>query len=498
MARKSKVANASRWTILLAEDDPDYAQATCNLLEREGHTVLWADSGAKALEMLRAQHVDLLLLDYFMPGMTGEETVLELRKFNDHTQVILQTGYASEQPPRELLRRLDIQGYHDKSEGPEKLLIWTDVGLKAAYTVQLLHKSRPGLRYILDATPELHKIQPLDDLLQGVILQIAGLLGSANSFLAIDPKSVQRSGETQAEGFLVMVADEMELDIHASTGRFAGYKHAADCLDEQELDVVRTTLQQHDICVVENSTIVPLCVGEAVIGIVYLDRSINMQRDIELLQIFANQAAVAIRNSQLYEMATLDPLTGVYVRRFFDQWFVRELRAAFRAQRPLSVLMVDLDKLKQINDSVGHLGGDRALAIMGKVLRQSIRDIDICGRFGGDEFAVLLREPGSQGGELIAKRILEALRGKTVEGQQVSLPVEASIGISVLRPHEFDLSKVPRPIPLSYFENMAHILIDEADRALYRAKHQLDGCHYEQGEPIQWGALSKSELPGKP
>ncbi|MDB5799174.1 MAG: hypothetical protein JWL63_113 [Rhodocyclales bacterium] len=493
MARKSKVANASRWTILLAEDDPDYAQATCSLLEREGHTVLWADSGAKALEVLRDQHIDLLLLDFFMPGMTGEETVLELRKFNDHTQVILQTGYASEQPPRELLRRLDIQGYHDKSEGPEKLLIWTDVGLKAAYTVQLLHKSRQGLRYILDATPSLHKIQPLDDLLQGIILQIAGLLGAADSFLAIDPKSVQRTSEVQAEGFLVMVADEMELAIHASTGRFAGYKHAADCLDTEELDVVRDTLQQHDVRVIENSTIVPLCVGEVVIGIVYLDRSVNLQRDIELLQVFANQAAVAIRNSQLYEMATLDPLTGVYVRRFFDQWFLRELRAAFRAKRPLSVLMVDLDKLKQINDTAGHLGGDRALVIVGKALRQCLRDIDICGRFGGDEFAILLREPGSEGGQIIARRILEALSGKTVSSPAGDLPVEGSIGISVLQPHDFDITLAPKPIPLSYFENMARTLIDEADRALYRAKHQVNGCHFESGAPVAWLPLSKSE-----
>ncbi|MDB5800868.1 MAG: hypothetical protein JWL63_1807 [Rhodocyclales bacterium] len=492
MARRSKAANASRWTILLAEDDPEYAQTTCSLLEREGHTVLWADNGIKALEILREQHIDLLLLDFYMPGMTGEETVLELRKFNDHTQVILQTGYASEQPPRALLKRLDIQGYHDKSDGPEKLLIWTDVGLKSAYTVQLLHKSRQGLRYILDATPELHKIQPLDDLLQGIILQIAGLLGSANSFLAIDPKSVQRSGEMQAEGFLVMVADETELAIHASTGRFAGYKHAADCLDEEELGVVSDTLQQQGIRVIENSTIVPLCVGEVVIGIVYLDRSVNLQRDIELLQVFANQAAVAIRNSQLYEMATLDPLTGVYVRRFFDQWLLRELRAAFRAKRPLSLLMVDLDKLKLINDTAGHLGGDRALSIMGKVLRQSLRDIDICGRFGGDEFAVLLREPGSEGGQIIAKRILQALEGKTVEGPQATLPVEASIGISVLMPHDFDLALLPRPIPASYFEDMVRILIDEADRALYKAKHRENGCCFEQGAAVQWAPFSNS------
>ncbi|HEX5125963.1 MAG TPA: diguanylate cyclase [Rhodocyclaceae bacterium] len=485
MARKSKTGNASNWIILLAEDDADYAHATVTLLEREGHTVLWADSGAKALEVLKEQHVDLLLLDYFMPGMTGEETVLELRKFNTYTQVILQTGYASEQPPRELLKRLDIQGYHDKSEGPEKLLMWTDIGLKSAYTVQLLQNSRQGLRYILNATPELHKIQPLDDLLQGIILQVAGLLGNANSFLAIDPRNIRRTDPEESEGFLAIVVDEIELSIHASTGRFAGCKNVAECLAEEEFENVRTTLQQQAIRVIDSATIVPLCVGNVVIGVVYLDRTVNQQRDMELLQVFANQAAVAIQNSQLYEMATLDPLTGVYVRRFFEQWLLREMRAAFRTKRPLSILMVDMDKLKEINDSAGHLGGDRALAIMGKVLRKALRDTDICGRYGGDEFAIVLREPGAIGGDVVAKRIFEFLEGKVVTSPGGDMPVLGSIGMCVLQAQDFASESVPRPIPPSYFEEMAKIFIHEADQALYKAK-RAGGGRIVNSESLQW------------
>ncbi len=63
-----------------------------------------------------------------------------------------------------MLRRLDIQGYYDKSEGPDRLLLWTDAGLKAASAIQRLYKSRQGLRYILDVTPGMHKIQPVADL----------------------------------------------------------------------------------------------------------------------------------------------------------------------------------------------------------------------------------------------------------------------------------------------------------------------------------------------
>src|SRR5690606_16713260 len=123
----------------------------------------------------------------YMPGMTGEELVQKIRDANRVVQIILQTGYADDQPPRELIKRLDIQGYFNKSEGPEKLLLWVDVGLKAAYNVQLLHRSTEGLKYILNVTPDLHRIQSLEDLLKGILLQISGLLGSANSFLAVIP-----------------------------------------------------------------------------------------------------------------------------------------------------------------------------------------------------------------------------------------------------------------------------------------------------------------------
>ena len=129
----------------MVDDSKEYLESTRRLLEREGHTVLTAASGAEALEIVKHERVDLMLVDYFMPGMTGEDVVHQVRKLRPYLQIIIQTGYAGEQPPRELLKRLDIQGYYDKSEGPEKLLLWVDAGLKSAYFIELLYKSRQGL-----------------------------------------------------------------------------------------------------------------------------------------------------------------------------------------------------------------------------------------------------------------------------------------------------------------------------------------------------------------
>ncbi len=489
MARRAKLGRLSGSTVLLVDDSPEYLETACALLEREGHHVLRAASGPQALEILRNQKVDLLLLDYYMPGMTGEEVVSELRRFNPFVQVILQTGYASEQPPRDLLHSLDIQGYFDKSEGPDRMLLWADVGLKAAYTVQLLHKSRQGLRYILDVTPELHRIQPLNDLLQGILLQIAGLLGAVHSFLAVVPESAgfQLTGNG-AEGFVAMLNDDTDLVIRASTGRFATHASVAECLDAEKQDLVRRALSEGRIQVGENLTVVPLRVGEAMIGVVYLDRPAQQERDVELLYVFANQAAVAIQNSQLYEMATLDPLTGVYVRRFFEQLLQREIGTTLRSGKSLALLLLDLDDFKKVNDTAGHLTGDQALAAMGNVLRKAVRSADVPGRYGGDEFAVILPQTDAEGAEQVARRILELMADTRIVAPNAEFFMGGSIGLGLVPPHGFASKDIPRPIPHAYYQTVAQSLIRATDEAMYAAKKE-GGHRVLRASAIAWPAF---------
>jgi diguanylate cyclase (GGDEF)-like protein len=487
MVRKTKVSKPSNYTILLVDDSSDYLAAVRPLLEREGHKILVSNNGREALEILKIQKVDLMLLDYYMPGMTGEEVVTQLRQFNSIVQVILQTGYSSEQPPRELLRRLDIQGYYDKSEGPEKLLLWTDVGLKAAYTVQLLSKSRQGLQYILDVTPDMHKIQSLTDLLQGILWQVAGLLGVVNSFLAVLDDGGLRNGQSeQAESFLAMIDEDTDLIIRACTGHFVSYTKVSDVIDEEGVRIIQETLRQGAIKLLPDITVVPLRVGELTIGLIYLDRQVVLPQDKELLNVFANQVAVAIQNSQLYEMATIDHLTGLYVRSFFEKWLHRELRTAFRSQQSLCVLMMDLDKFKHINDVAGHLGGDQALAIVGKVLKQATRGTDVVGRYGGDEFAIILPQTNAEGVQAVGQRIIKFLAERNVttpEGELLAL--HGSLGFCIIEPHSLKPENIPHPIPPDYFENMGLLALKQADEALYESKKK-GGDQIKEGSIVTW------------
>jgi diguanylate cyclase (GGDEF)-like protein len=490
MARKNKVTESSGSTVLLVDDSAEYRDLARSMLEREGHAVMTAENGPEALAILKSQKVDVLLLDYYMPGMTGEEVVMTLRQFNPVVQIILQTGYASEQPARELLKRLDIQGYYDKSEGPPKLLLWTDVGLKAAYNIQLLTKSRQGLKYILDVTPDMHKIQPLTDLLQGILLQVTGLLGVVNSFLAVvDNGGIRRPQDRETESFLAIVDEETDLVIHASTGRFSQNLKINEAIEPDQLKIVQEVLNRGVSKLLPDTTMIPLRVGDMMMGVIYFDRPVAQPQDLELLNVFANQAAVAIQNAKLYTMAAIDKLTGLYVRSFFEKLFQRELHTAFRSQQSLSLLMIDLDKLKQINDLAGHLAGDDALITVGNMLRQATRNMDIIGRYGGDEFIILLPQSHKEGAEMVGNRILRLFAGKTVPHGGQDLPLQCSIGSITLEPHALTPEEIPHPVAQDYFERTGLALIKNADEALYTSKKEGGGRQHSS-PPMQWPSLT--------
>ncbi|MBP7902151.1 MAG: diguanylate cyclase [Spirochaetes bacterium] len=486
MARKYKLSTDKGGEILLVDDNLEYLEATRLLLSREGHNVTTAPGGAEALVILEKSSFDLILLDYFMPGMTGEEFVTELRKNNKTIQIILQTGYASEHPPRELLRRLDIQGYFDKGEGPGKLLLWVDVGLKSANTIRQISKSRESLNYILNVTPDLHRIQPLEELLNGILIQIMGLLGVGNSFLAVFGDNNSMNVEKHEDSFLAMMDDEAGLIIQAATGRFDSKHHIKDFLQEKETEVIGKALNKGIVNVENGRTAIPLRVADYNVGVVYVDREISIEDDVSLLSVFANQAAVAIHNSRLHQIATIDPLTGVFVRGFFFQCLLRDLRGAFRNNYPLVLMMVDIDNLKIINDKHGHIAGDQTISLVGRSLLKATRTTDAVGRYGGDEFTVLLPQTNPDAVEIVLKRFYSQLSENPIQINGETLTTGCSIGVALLDSPDFDVNLMPKPIPQCYFQKMAESFIDFADHVLYKAKTSGKNRFMLSEDPLSW------------
>jgi diguanylate cyclase (GGDEF)-like protein len=169
----------------------------------------------------------------------------------------------------------------------------------------------------------------------------------------------------------------------------------------------------------------------------------------------------ALYQMRLAEGALQDPLTGLYNRRHLDERLASELAAAQRHGRPLSLLMIDIDHFKQVNDDRGHLAGDEVLKMVAFVLRGAVRKEDVLARYGGEEFVVIARETASEGARALAERIRRAVERSHFGWQQADLGVTVSVGVTIAAAlAEYVPGRTERDV------------VEAADRALYLAKQQ--------------------------
>jgi diguanylate cyclase (GGDEF)-like protein len=167
---------------------------------------------------------------------------------------------------------------------------------------------------------------------------------------------------------------------------------------------------------------------------------------------------LVVKNRLLSEVSTRDALTGLYNRWFVMEKIDSEINRALRHGSPMSLLMLDIDHFKRINDTWGHSAGDQVLQAIGKLLRESCRVYDVPGRYGGEEFCIVLPETKPGNTNVVAERIRHRLEATELTCGDGSVVVTASIGIAGME--ESDPSGILSPAAL----------VDRADRALYSAK----------------------------
>ena len=178
----------------------------------------------------------------------------------------------------------------------------------------------------------------------------------------------------------------------------------------------------------------------------------------EMLGVISNQVAISIENAKMYkrmeEMATTDGLTGLPNHRTFQKRLSLMLARAERTNKPLSVVLTDIDKFKNVNDTYGHPVGDEVLRRVAKVMAGQVRKVDIVARYGGEEFVMVLEDTDARGAALLCERVRKEIAAQLMSSDQGPFRVTISLGIASYPDDGVEKAE----------------LVDHADQALYSAK----------------------------
>jgi diguanylate cyclase (GGDEF)-like protein len=206
--------------------------------------------------------------------------------------------------------------------------------------------------------------------------------------------------------------------------------------------------------------VVPFIYHERFMGVLMV-RSDDPQRvwqenEVLLMRTVADQVAVAVNHARLFaqmqQQALTDGLTGCVNRRQFEMQLERDIQLATRMRQPLSLVMLDIDHFKRVNDTFGHDAGDVALKTLAEIMREELRGVDTAARYGGEEFAVILPQADTEGAKVVAERLRARIEETRVPGVG---HITASLGIATFPVHACTRDT----------------LVVAADRALYQAKH---------------------------
>ncbi len=431
-----KETSDPNYRLLIVDDDPTVLDVLAAKLEAEGYSCKTTENAENALAMAREQTFDIVITDLLMPRIDGF-TLTEVLKTKYPTIGIIAITGRTDVDSAVRAMKLGADDYIAKPFNLEHIVLSVERTLeKQRLIIENKNYQQFLEQRIREATKEQEKtlteLSETKEYLENLIES------SVDAIISFDTERRIQFCNRWTENLFGKPVNEIV--GHSLSGFCAGGKEAADKLIGTILVQGKVQNYEIELAPKDNRTIVASMSASVLqdaegnrIGIIAIFKDITEQKQLEL---------------ELQELSIKDNLTSLYNQRHFYRVLEKEMTRATRQKHPLCLLLLDLDNFKQLNDSKGHLAGDRILEQVGTLITDCTREhVDYAFRYGGDEFTIILTETTPDQAVEVAERLQKSL------SQSLKERLTLSIGLAEFRP----------PLGLEDFINIA-------DKAMYDAK----------------------------
>ncbi len=412
--------------ILLVDDDLTIKAMLEDILHAHGYQTYHASNGREAIRLAKEHTPEIILMDIVMPEMDGITACKIIRSaaLPIRPSIIMVSSKSDKEAIVEALEKGADDFITKPVDGMELIArIKAQSRIRGFY--QEIYEDKKNLETILDVTKAISSMLKTDEVLYTIVKKVADLTEAVRCSIVLISK--------ENEGYVLASHEspsikEIKLDL-------LKYPEIREVLKSKRPVVVEDISRHPLMAEVKelvknlekmNVLVLPIVWEEEVVGTLFLrTRRLGKgfaEKEINLCQIIANSAYHAIKNARLFEevsrekeemktLAITDRLTELYNHNFFYTRLEDEFNRAVRYETSISLIMMDIDDFKKINDTYGHRTGDQVLKEIADMIKKLVRKTDIVARYGGEEFAIILPHTNLEGAEEEAERIRATISG---------------------------------------------------------------------------------------
>jgi len=319
--RKRKIPEQYKYKILVVDDEIGIIDSLSVVLKRNGYGFAGVTDPIEAIERIKSEHFDLLILDFLMKPIHGDEVVKRIREFNQELYILLLTGHKDLAPPLETIRALEIQGYCEKSDRFDQLLLLVESGLKSLSQMETIKAFRDGLNSILEAMPKIYQLQPIGNILEEILSEILPLINSDSAFIMVDDTSIDLR---DIDSYGQKGKETVHRTIFKGIGKYkTDIEDFIDMLDPALMEQIGYSRTEKKVIQLKEGIVFPLIneLSEAM-GVIFIESS-DADEGRSLLEIYASQAASSLNNAFLHSLVNIknDELNKTYIElkeRYMD------------------------------------------------------------------------------------------------------------------------------------------------------------------------------------